>query len=80
MCIQGAKYRGLDGEDNEYRLYKHCGCMLKLITSDYISQVAQRKLTHTADQKQETNFVWPKYNVDYCQIVKMFSLCKSIIQ
>ena len=27
------KYRGLDGEDNECRLCKHCGCMLN---TDYI--------------------------------------------
>ena len=29
-----------------------------LITSDYISQVAKRKLTPMPDQKQEINFVW----------------------
>jgi len=39
------KYRGLDGEATECRLCKHCGCMLNTVTSDYISQVAQRKLT-----------------------------------
>ena len=31
------------GEATEYSLCKHCGCML--ITSDYVSQVPQRKLT-----------------------------------
>ena len=36
------KYRILDAEATECRLCKHCGCM---ITSDYVSQVAQRKLT-----------------------------------
>ena len=37
--------RGLDGEATECRLCKqtkHCGCMLN---TDYVSQVAQRKLT-----------------------------------
>ena len=54
------KYRGLDGEDNECRLCKHCGCMLK---TDYIWLHKSRKLTaHTVDQKQEINFVWPNSN------------------
>ena len=46
------KYRGLDGEATEYMLCKHCGCMLN---TDYISQVAQRKLTHM--QPRNRNFV-----------------------
>ena len=47
LCIQNN--RGLDGEDNECRLCKHCGCMLN---TDYISQAAQRKLT----RKQTRNW------------------------
>ena len=42
----------MDGEATECRLCKHCGCMLntdyirlRLITSDCVSQVAQRNLT-----------------------------------
>ena len=36
-----------------------------LMTSDYVSQVAQRKLT-TLDQKQEINFVWPSTTFSGC--------------
>ena len=49
------KYRSLDGEATECRLCKYCGCMHK--PSDYIQ--AQEKIGSPADQKQETNFVWP---------------------
>ena len=48
------KEPSLGGEATECSLCKHCGCMLNtdyiwlhLITSDYVSQVAQWKLTRT---------------------------------
>ena len=44
LCIKEPKYRGLEGEDNECRLCKHCGCMLK---TDYIWLHKSRKLTLT---------------------------------
>ena len=43
------KYRSLDGEDNECRLCKHCGCMLNTV---HVSQVAQRKLNCTLTGKR----------------------------
>ena len=53
------KYRGLDGEAIEYRLCKHCGCVLN---TDYIwlrKSSSSEKIDPHADQKQEINFVWP---------------------
>ena len=47
------KYRGLDGEDNECRLCKHCGYMLN---TDYIwlhKSGNSEKIDPHADQKQE---------------------------
>ena len=57
------KYRSLDGEATECRLCKYCGCMRN--TSDYIQ--VQEKIGSPADQKQETNFVWPCCLLFICQ-------------
>ena len=60
-CV--SKELGLDGEATECRLCTQSGCMLNavLITSDYGSQVAQRKLTRTRTRKRKCNFMWPTF-------------------
>ena len=58
-----SKYRSLDGEATECRLWKHCGCMLN---SGYIwlCKSCNSKKIHLymyTDQKQEIKIVWPKF-------------------
>ena len=51
--VWGPASRGLDGEATECRLCKqtkHCACMLN---TDYVSQVAQRKLTRMRNRNRK---------------------------